>query len=322
MITKRIKIFFAISLGVVSLAYADTAPIDKNNNQYAKEADNVILSSSYGKQVIKENNYTINFKENRPDYYAETLFNWVNYYNNSNPRGVDVTGKEIKGMIVAYVSQEQNATNNTDKVDDLAVVKGFCYITNEIFVGKQPGSLRVECQTNVGAVTMFANLVNLNDRASLIVDPKYIEKKGVRFDVKSSIVTNENKTSYNVATFVNDRKLAQIGWEGLSTATQQIQQSTNEYLQALEQSKQKQNVNYVNVSDGAGNSYPQAAVTTNTEKPDPLDYLITGSINVISNVVQNTADIFSADLPYLYYISKDSKIWIDLKVNKQGVYVK
>ena len=76
------------------------------------------------------------------------------------------------------------------------------------------------------------------------------------------------------------------------------------------------------VTDGAGNAYMQPIQTTNTEKPDPLDYLIDAGINVLASTVKTTADIFKADLPYLYQIAGKSKIWIDLKVNKKGEYVK
>ncbi|TEY00716.1 hypothetical protein [Campylobacter sp. US33a] len=288
-----------------------------------REANNIVLGSSYGKQVIQENNLSGSnlLNKEKPKYYNETVYNWVNYFSNSNPRGIESVGKQEK-MVVAYVPQENNASNVDNNATDLAVVKGYCYITEDISVGKQPGSLRLDCQTNVGAITMFSNLVTVNEKASLVVDPVYIEKNGVRFDVKSSVVTNENKTSYNIATFVNDRKIAQIGWGALSVGSDEFKTASNEYLQALEKSKTKQDISYINVGDGAGNSYPQAVVMTNTEEPDPLDYLVKGAINVTASVVKNTADIFRKDLPYLYYVSKDSKIWIDLKVNKQGVYVK
>lgn len=168
---------------------------------------------------------------------------------------------------------------------------------------------------------MFANLVNVNEKASLIADPKYIEKNGIRFEVTSSIVTNEAKTSYNIATFVNDRKIAQIGWSALSVGADEAKTTTNEYLRALEQSKTSQSTDYVTTGTGTGTS-TYAVQNTNTQEPDPLDYLIKGAINITASVVKSTADIFKADLPYLYQIKGKSKIWIDLKVKKQGEYVK
>ena len=288
-----------------------------------KEADSIIGSASEGREVINEHKLegTDLLNKNKSDYYNEVVFNWVNYFANSNPRGKAVEGTQSK-MINLIVAEENNATAVQDDKKELVAVKGFCYITEDIQIGKQPGALRPECQTNIGGITMFANLVNVNEKASLVVDPVYIEKGGVRFKVESSIVTNESKTSYNIATYVNDRKIAEIGWGALSVGAGEFKTASNEYLAALEKSKTRQEVQYATTTDGAGNSYMQPISTTNTEKPDPLDYLIKGGINLATAVAKNTADIFIKDLPYLYYVSAQTKIWVDLKVNKQGEYVK
>ncbi|MCW1536914.1 hypothetical protein OLR75_01375, partial [Campylobacter jejuni] len=59
--------------------------------------------------------------------------------------------------------------------------------------------------------------------------------------------------------------------------------------------------------DGQGNVYPQAIQNTNTEKPDPLDYLIKGAVNVTASAVKAFADIAKEDLPYLYQIVPKQK---------------
>ncbi len=286
-------------------------------------SSNIISSASYGKKVVTENRLTgIDLlKTDAPLYYNETLLNWVMWANISNPRAGENIGTNTKMLIAAKPSGDGDDNAIADAVKTIAV-KGYCYITNDIEVGKQPGALRVGCETNAGAITMFANLVNVNEKASLVVDPLYIEKNGVRFKVASAIVTNEPKTSYNIATFVNDRKVSEIGWGALKVGSDEFKTSSNEYLKALEQSKVKQEVNYVSVTDGNGNVYPQAAMTTNTDKPDPLDYLVKAGINMTASVLSHTADVFKKDLPYLYYISKNTKIWIDLQVNEKGEYVK
>ena len=86
-------------------------------------------------------------------------------------------------------------------------------------------------------------------------------------------------------------------------------------------SKTQQSTDYVATGSGLNRS-TSVVQNTNTEKPDPLDYLITGMVNITASVVKSTAEIFKRDLPYLYQIKGKSKIWIDLKVNKQGEYVK
>ncbi len=291
----------------------------------SKESQSIIQSASEGRKVVTEKSLDpININKNsNKKYYSETILNWNRFFQAQNPRGTEIIGKTGENILVANIKEENliKDTNITNP-EELAVVKGYCFIKDEINVGKQPASLRLDCQTNVGSIVMFGNLINLNEKASLVVDPKYIEKNGVRFEVKNSIVTNEKKTSYNIATFVNDRMLAKVGYGALSLGSDEVKNSTNEYLRALEESKKKQNISYVNISDGQGNVYPQAIQNTNTEKPDPLDYLIKGAVNVTASAVKAFADIAKEDLPYLYQIVPKTKIWIDLKVNKKGEYVK
>ncbi|WP_086247751.1 hypothetical protein [Campylobacter vicugnae] len=289
------------------------------------ETKNIINSASNGREVVIENKLqAIEQKKNNDSIYRnEIILNWIYNLNLDNPRRAEVVAKtSLDSMIKNVSEQENNATEANNSNKELVSVKGFCYIPNEINVGKQPSSLRVECQTNAGAITMFANLVNVNEKASLIVDPRYIEKNNYRYMVDSSIVTNEDKTSYNIATYVNDRKIAEIGWGALSVSSDEVKNSTNAYLKALEDSKKKQDVEYITTTDGAGNSYMSPVQTTNTEKPDPLDYLITAGVNIVSSTIKSTAEIFKKDLPYLYQIVGKTKIWIDLQVNKKGEYVK
>lgn len=290
-----------------------------------KEAQNIIDSASEGRRVVEEKALSpidIN-KDKEKLFYSETILNWHYALQKENPRGAETIAKTEANLFVKNLKEENlNKDNNLTKAQELVAVKGYCFIREEINVGKQPSSLRLECSTNVGSIVMFANLVNLNEKASLIVDPKYIEKSGVRFEVKSSIVTNEEKTSYNIATYVNDRMLAKVGYGALSVGSDEVKNASNEYLKALEESKKKQEVNYVNVPDGQGGMYPQAVQNTNTQTPDPLDYLVKGAINVGASAVKAFADLAKEDLPYLYQIVPKTKIWIDLKVNKQGEYVK
>lgn len=307
---------------VASLSIVLASSLVFANAEIKTEAENIIESSSYGQKIISENKLQgMQDEAGFPTYRNETILNWYYFNQIANSRGQEVVGKETKMVALKEVPKEnpqQNATN----VDEFVSVKGYCFIMNDIHIGKQPGTLRVDCETNAGAITMFANLVNVDERASLIVDPKYIEKDGVRFQVTSSVVTNESKTSYNIATWVNDRKLSSVGYSAVSLSADELKTSSNEYLKALEESKKKQDVQFITTTDGAGNSFMQPVQNTSIEKPDPLDYLIKGGINVLTTSIKAAADLFKSDLPFLYEVAGKTKIWIDLKVNKKGEYVK
>lgn len=286
--------------------------------------NHAIKSASEGREVIEEqknnNPIDINNKNSEKEFYSETILNWHYALQKENLRGAEFLGKTSKDMFMKNVAVNSTSNNDKNSTAELAFIKGFCLIPEDINVGKQPSSMRINCETNYGGITMFANLLGVNEKESLIADPKYIEKSGYRFKVISSIVTNEDKTSYNIATYVNDRKVAEIGWGALSTGSDVFKSNTNAYLNELKKSKTIQSVDYVNVNDGRGNVYPQAVQNTKTQKPDPLDYLITGSIDMVASISKNTAEIYKKDLPFLYQIVGRTKIWIDLQVEKNGTY--
>lgn len=304
-------------------AFAD-AEIEGNDNKY-QEADNIIKSASEGRDVVLEKKQEYKQEENSDNkiFYKETILNWHYSLQKQNKRAGEFVGKTGENLLVKNVTTTDNNNNgnvsNTDKA--FVTIKGYCFIRDEINVGKQPSALRTECQTNYGAIALFGNLIPVNENATLALDVLYIEKNGYRFKVTESIVTNEEKTSYNIATYVDDRKLSELGWASVEVATDETKNYTNQYLQALRESKTRQEVVYT-TADSGSNTYVTPTTVTNTQKPDPLDYLITAGINIGASVIKTFADIFKKDLPYLYQIVPKSKIWIDLKIEENGEYVK
>ena len=305
---------------ILIISFLSLMTLNSFANENANISKNIIESASEGRNVVKEqelNPIDIN-REKDKAFYSETILNWHYALQKENLRGNEFLGKTSENLLVRNVKDaEIPKENDKDKAVESVNVKGFCFIDKEINAGVQPASMRVECNTNVGFITLFANLVNVNEKLSLMADPKYIEKNKVRFKVQSAVVLNEEKTSYNI-----DRKIEEIGWNSLSYSSDEIKSATNEYLKAMQESKKKQEVQYATTTDGAGNAYMQPIQTTNTGKPDPMDYFVTAGVNIVADIVKSTAEVFKKDLPYLYQIVPQSKIWIDLQVEKEGVYVK
>lgn len=258
------------------------------------EAQNIINSASEGREVILKNENNQHFENNKKEklYVDEVILNWHYSFQKENKRFNEIVGKYAENTLVKNVKNDENKTGDKNsKNEKLATVKGYCFIKDEINVGKQPSSLRTECQTNYGAITIFGNLVNVDDKASLVLDAKYIEKDGYRFQVVNSIVTNEDKTSYNIATYVNDRKIAEVALESVSKGSTEVKTYTNQYLKALEQSKQRQEMVYNTTTNGS-NAYITPSTLTNTQPPDPLSYLAIAGTNIVTSAVKGIADIF------------------------------
>ena len=280
---------------------------------YANVDQNIITGTAYGNQVVGETPVAgYDPRRNDETYRREVIYNYVLFNDAQKITGISPAASKILNYVDTNVTSP-NATNPSSG-NETITVKGYCFIRESIHIGKQPGSIGVECETNIGAITMFANLRNMQEISSLIVDPVYIDYKNGRYKVANSIVTNEAKTSYNVATYVNERKLSEASLSTVSVASDEVKTASNDYLRALEESRRKEESEVV--STGIGSN--AVVTTTNTEKPKASDYFITAGINILASAVKTTAEIFKRDLPYLYEILGGTKIYIDLQVNKKG----
>ncbi|MCZ6164225.1 hypothetical protein [Campylobacter ureolyticus] len=283
---------------------------------FANVDRNIIESSAYGEQVVKEQDTVFyNEEKKNENYRREAIYNFILFNNSVNEPTYTAKTEQLINFV------EENATNlKTEiikKVDNNMTITGYCLVRDDINVGKQPSAGRFLCNTNIGQLEIFGNLTPVNEMATLIFDPTYIDFSGWRYKVITSRVLNEARSSYNIATFVNDRKITEIALESTSKGADVFKTQSSQYLEELKQSRKKQSVEYVNVGTGS-NSYVAPIQNTNTEKPRATDYIVKGAIDLVSETIKTTADVFKRDLPYLYEIKGGSKVYIDLVINKNG----
>ncbi|MDR0467248.1 MAG: hypothetical protein LBG67_00140 [Campylobacteraceae bacterium] len=275
--------------------------------------DNIIEGSAGGDKIVSSQKMTQNV-DVEPDYYyrREAIFS-LNRLLAERER----TGRMAEMATLVKVVAPPNVTigneSNTNANNATVIVRGYCVNAADVYINKQPATLSMNCNTNIGFIEIFGNLQPVNEAAALIFQPTHIDFSGYRYKIQSFTTTNEARTSYNVATYVNDRKLAEIGYSTVIVANDEIGRSTSEYLKQLQESKKRENVEYVAV-----NSDVVPVTTTNTDKPNAMDYLITGGINIITSTIKTAAEVFRKDLPYLYEILGGSRIYVDLVVTKQG----
>lgn len=283
---------------------------------FANVDRNIIESSAYGEQVVKEQDTVFyNEEKKNENYRREAIYNFILFNNSVNEPTYTAKTEQLINFV------EENATNlKTEiikKVDNNMTITGYCLVRDDINVGKQPSAGRFLCNTNIGQLEIFGNLTPVNEMATLIFDPTYIDFSGWRYKVITSRVLNEARSSYNIATFVNDRKITEIALESTSKGADVFKTQSSQYLEELKQSRKKQSVEYVNVGTGS-NNYVAPIQNTNTEKPRATDYIVKGAIDLVSETIKTTADVFKRDLPYLYEIKGGSKVYIDLVINKNG----
>jgi hypothetical protein len=280
----------------------------------AQQVDrNIVTGSAQGREIVEERaNEGYDPHKNDENYRREAIYNWYLLYKDINKQSVEYN---MANLINIRIDNITNATGNSAIDNATVTVKGYCIVRDDIHIAEQPASIYLGCDTNIGAVEIFANLVPQNKISTLLLDPIWIDYKKYRYKIVKSYVTNEAKTSYNVATFVNARKLEQLAYSSLNVATDEVKTASNAYLQALQQARTSSNIGYQTVGNGTDLALVQ---TSQTEKPQAADYFITAGINTLASVIKETAKVMQQDLPYLYEIVKGSKIYVDMQVNDKG----
>ncbi|QKF93221.1 hypothetical protein [Campylobacter sp. CCUG 57310] len=281
------------------------------------ESSNIVESSAYGKKVVKENT-SANYAENRQGehYRQEAIYNYILFNRTQNNK--EVAFKKANLINIVDENLTKDISQAIAKADSNMTVSGYCLVRDNIMIGKQPSAGRFICNTNIGHIEIFGNLTPINEALTLIYDPAYIEFKNWRYRVITSRVLNEARTSYNVATYANDRKLSEIALTSTSETAEVFKTQSSDYLKQLEASRKQRKVEYVNVGNSSGDSYVAPIQVENTEKPNAVDYITKAGIDIVSGIVKTTADVFKKDLPYLYEIVGGSKIYIDLVIDRNG----
>lgn len=279
--------------------------------------DNIIKTSGDGKSNVIELDGAFPKKEKEKTYsYEKEIL--LNYYLKRQNVAFNSLEGQKRTFIVAKDKDKYKDQQDEDIIDNLISVKGYCIIEDTVDIGKQPMSANLNCNTNIGPIKFFGNYVPHNQMETLFVTGLHIEKNDKKYKIENAKILNENRSSYNVATYVNNRKLEKISLDSTSKGAMAVKEGANDYLEQLEQSKvvEQASVGQSSIDNsGDGTVIAQPVVTRNTQPPEAKDYLVKGAIDIITGTVKAVADVYKADLPYLYQIVEGSKIYVDLYVN-------
>ena len=275
---------------------------------------NIIKTSGEGKSNIIELEGAFPVKELKKEYnYEKEIL--LNYHLLRQKISFNTIDGEQRLFVVAKKEEPKNDISSKSEIT-LVSIKGYCIVEETIDIGKQPMAANLNCNTNIGPIKFFGNYVPHNSLETLFVTGLHIEKNNKKYKIENAKILNENRTSYNIATYVNNRKLEKVALEAAGNTALAVKEGANDYLDQLEASKVSQEASGANaVSNGLNTVVNQPVVTTNTEKPDAEDYIVKGAIDIVTGTLKAVTDIYKSDLPYLYQIVDGSKLYIDLYVN-------
>lgn len=209
------------------------------------------------------------------------------------------------------INKKQNNNYKKNQHFTKFYLNGYCQLPYQVQVDKLTQFVSLKCNFDKGEGKLTIMLVPDVYSEALVAKPLYVVLNNKKYFVKGGIVMNAQKTSINLASVINDRKiekfLAQTGISSANIITKQAEA----YLQAKQQSETQNTVIY---PDG-NTSNP--VVVSNTQPPHIKDYIQNTGIQILSNIINNVSDSFFINLPYLFKINKNTIFYTELFVTDE-----
>ena len=282
----------------------------------------------------KTSQKTSSSRDNNDKYEDVALYNLINRYNTENDKKIfQVVIKEKTTILADNVGEytaklqaldekkklEQQNKEKEAKETKTVYFSGYCFTNNAIEVENIQGYGVLDCtfeknELNIDSSKMMAVFVPITSRSALIAKPIYLlDKTNKKTPIQSGVVLTLDRTSLNIANFVNDKKIKKLSGELLNSTGDIILNQSVAYLNQLEESKRKEEI--ITSSSISGTTQSK---TTNTEAPDGTTYLIHSGIQFISGLFKLGGLVLSEDKYPYFKVYKDSGFYVDFIVEING----
>ena len=195
------------------------------------------------------------------------------------------------------IKQQRGSVKSGEKI---IFTEGYCIAPNDIEVSTKKMFYTFPCQLKkVGSVSVFGELVPDFEGRFLAFKPLEVRnQEGEKiYVIQSGIALSGDKTSYNVASYVNIRAIEKIVANTSAKTAEEVAGAYKEYYE----NKNKQ------VVVGSGG----ATVETNQY---PSNYpLVMGAVSFAKGLVEGIAELVKSEvnrMPALFKIRKGSSIYI------------
>lgn len=201
--------------------------------------------------------------------------------------------------------------NNSKKHWTKFYLAGYCRVPYEVSVSRLAQFVSLTCNFNKGEGVLTAMFVPDIYSKALIGKPLYVTLNNKKYYVKGGVIMNALKTSINIASVVNDRKIerfiAQTGVDSANIVTKQALA----YLQQKQQSETQSQAIYPD----SNTSNP--VVVTNTQAPHVKDYIQNATVQILSKIINNVSNTFFMNLPYLFKVNAHTVFYVNLYVTDE-----
>jgi len=194
---------------------------------------------------------------------------------------------------------------------------GYCRMRTPVNISKSSEFSVLSCLINLGQnqyrrAEVFAGVYPDYEREILIALPIYATfESGARVHV-SGVVLNENKSSFDIADYVDNRRIRQlVGEAGLAT-NDIAYRYASAYMSALQESKIKEDIEYVSTVDpNTGLTIPVPVATRNVEPPKTADYFAAAGVELVSKLFSIGTKEYMVSADPLFKAYGGKRVWIE-----------
>lgn len=332
---NMILVILLLNLGLFANVRTNDLSEDELNKQLEAEAllRGEDTSGVYGESK-KDSEKTSSSKDNDDKYRDIALYNFITRYDNENDKKTypitlnnkavvlaDNVGvynqkmKELQDIEDKKKAEQEKEENQTKTI----YFTGYCFTRNAIEVENIQGYGIVDCsfednELNISTSKMMAMFIPITSRNALIAKPIYLlGKDNKKIPIQTGVILTLDRTSLNVANFINDKKMKKLTGDLMSQTGDIALNQSVAYLNQLEESNKREEV--VLNSSISGTTQTK---TTNTEAPDATTYLVHSGIQFVSGLFKLGGLLLSEDKYPLFKVYQDSGFYADFVVEING----
>lgn len=168
-------------------------------------------------------------------------------------------------------------------------VGGYCTFEKTLKISKFSKYGKLDCMLNFGnnqykRVEVFASFYPDYKREMVMALPLYISFENQNRALFSGIILKEDKSSVNLAGWVNNQRIRKMLDEGLLLANDTIYNYTIGYMSAVKASEEDTRIDYIPSTGPDGNTIVTPVITKKTAPPEIKNYITAAAVDLFTGL--------------------------------------
>lgn len=289
-------------------------------------ASRVTKQTTDGRFEMTESDSTSNTRTAPVYNYEEVIYEHFKRATSSNARqaGGDVSPSAMAFDIrAARQTQEEadraaaleQAKQEIAQAEQMPIyTNGYCYFKDEVSIDRAATYAYLTCDFDQGEADLTVSLVPDFYARALIARPLYITPRtdgtrGSRIRVEQGAVLTANRSSINIASYVNSRVITKAVAAGAYKTFDNATTVAQQYLEDKKAANTTQETAYLTSDSGT-----DAVQTTNTVMPDDIDYAATLLLGTVRDIAKIIGEVAAQELPYTFFVEKNTMVFADLEL--------